>query len=79
MSKGRKRHDDTGGSAGDMVGDHSIDLDKNSEFRGVREGEKKEQEEHGEDPRQRLYDWFLQVKNPDGGFCMHVDGEVDVR
>lgn len=39
------------------------------------EGERKEDE----DARQRLYDWFLQVKNPEGGFCMHVDGEVDIR
>ncbi|PHJ22770.1 prenyltransferase and squalene oxidase repeat-containing protein [Cystoisospora suis] len=79
MSKGRKRHDDTGGCPGDMIGDFCTEPDKNHESDGAREGDGDEQEEHGEDPRQGLYDWFLQVKNPDGGFCMHVDGEVDVR
>ncbi|KAM3575907.1 hypothetical protein VYU27_002242 [Nannochloropsis oceanica] len=29
--------------------------------------------------RPALYRWFLARKHPSGGFCMHDDGEVDVR
>lgn len=29
--------------------------------------------------RRALYRWFMARKHPSGGFCMHDDGEVDVR
>lgn len=29
--------------------------------------------------RKKMYDWFMRVKNKDGSFCTHVDGETDIR
>jgi protein farnesyltransferase subunit beta len=29
--------------------------------------------------RAAMYNWFLSIKHPSGGFCIHYDGEVDTR
>lgn len=29
--------------------------------------------------RKEMHDWLLSLKQPDGSFVMHQDGEVDVR
>lgn len=29
--------------------------------------------------REAMYDFFMSLKDPSGGFCMHKDGEVDTR
>lgn len=29
--------------------------------------------------RKGLYQFLKSLRNPDGSFCMHVDGEVDIR
>jgi protein farnesyltransferase subunit beta len=29
--------------------------------------------------RQAMYEWLLRLKQPNGGFCMHEGGEIDVR
>ncbi|CBZ54041.1 putative protein farnesyltranstransferase beta subunit [Neospora caninum Liverpool] len=53
-------------------------------YRGYKETEQEQSGDptealEGQDPRQCIYDWFMRLKSPEGGFLMHVDGEIDMR